>query len=103
MDACSKVGPVPLKLRETKKGKKKKKESSFWRGKPAIGVSRERREKISIFSLQFTEIGWSEFVEPRFKVHLLDEGYAWVPTTCSFIEDFGFIEENIVREALPSL
>ena len=49
------------------------------------------------------EIGWSEFVKPRFKVHLLDEGYTWVPTTCSFTEDFGFGEENLVREDLPSL
>ena len=48
------------------------------------------------------EIGWSESVETRFNVHLLDEGYAWVPTTRSFIKDFGFGEENLVREALLS-
>ena len=71
--------------------------------KPAVGVSRERDEKNFSFSLRSTEIGWSESVEPRFKVHLLDEGYTWVPTTCSFTEDFGFGEENLVREALPSL
>ena len=68
-----------------------------------MGVSRERREKISTFSLRYTEIGWSESVEPRIKVHLLDEGYAWVPTTRSFTKDFGFGEENLVGEALPSL
>ena len=68
-----------------------------------MGVSRERREKISTFSLRSTEIGWSESVEPRFKVHLLDEGYAWVPTTRGFTEDFGFGEENLVRVALPFL
>ena len=39
------------------------------------------------FSLQSTEIGWSEFVGPRTKVHLLDEGYAWVPKTQDFTED----------------
>ena len=87
---------VQLKLRETKK-----KNAHFWRG-TGSGLSRERREKISIFSLRSMEIGWSESVEPRFKVHLLDEGYAWVPTTRSFIKDFGFEEENLVREALPS-
>ena len=64
---------------------------------------RERQERNFSFSLQSTEIGWSESVEPRFKVHLLDEGYAWVPITCSFTEDFGFREENLVREVLPSL
>ena len=49
------------------------------------------------------EIGWSESVELRFKVHLLDEGYAWVPTTCNFVKDFVFREEKLVREALPLL
>ena len=28
----------------------------------------------------------SEFVEPRVKVHLLDEGYAWVPKEGDFAE-----------------
>ena len=90
---------VQLKLRETKK--KEKRNAHFWRG-IGSGLSRERREKISTFSLRYMEIRWSESVEPKFKVHLLDEGYAWVPTTCSFIKDFGFGEENLVREALPS-
>ena len=71
--------------------------------KPAVGLSWREREKISTFSLRSTEIGWSESVESRFKVHLLDESYAWVLTTRSFTEDFGFGEENLVREALPSL
>ena len=66
-------------------------------------MSRERNERNFSFSLRSTEIGWSESVEPRFKVHLLHEGYAWVLTTHSFTEDFGFGEENLVREALPSL
>ena len=29
----------------------------------------------------------SEFVGPRMKVHLLDEGYAWVPKTRDFSKD----------------
>ena len=77
--------------------------SPFFLAKPAVGVSRERDERNFSFSLLSTEIRWSESIEPRLKVHLLDEGYAWVPTTCSFIENFGFGEENLVREALPSL
>ena len=75
----------------------------FFLAKPAVGVSRERDERNFFFSLRSTEIGWSESIEPRFKVHLLEEGYVWVPTTCSFTKDFGFGEENLVREALPSL
>ena len=60
--------------------------------KPVVGVSREREERNFSFSLRSTEIGWSKSIEPRFKVHLLDEGYVWVPTTCSFTGDFGFGE-----------
>ena len=30
---------------------------------------------------------WSEFVEQRVKVHLLDEGYVWVPKGKDFDED----------------
>ena len=57
----------------------------------------------SSFSLRVMEIGWSESVEPIFKVHLLNEGYAWVPTTHNFVEDFVFGEEKLEREAPPSL
>ena len=39
------------------------------------------------FSLRFTEFHRSEFVGPRTKIHLLDEGYAWVPKTWDFAED----------------
>ena len=41
---------------------------------------RKRGEKESFqdFSLQSTKFRRSEFVGPRTKVHLLDEGYAWV-------------------------
>ena len=99
-------GPhVQLMLKWTKreKMKEKKRKSDF---SHSFGSGRERvrgERKKSSFSLRSTEIWWSEFVEPRFKVHLLDEGYAWVPTTRSFTEDFGFGEENLMREALPSL
>ena len=39
------------------------------------------------FSLQSMEIDWSEFVGPRMKVHLLDEGYEWVLKTRDFSKD----------------
>ena len=62
-----------------------------------------RNERNSSFSLQSTEIGWSESVEPRFNVHLLDEGYAGVLTKRNFVEDFVFGEEELDKEAPPSL
>ena len=70
---------------------------------PAAAEMREEGERSSSFSLRSTEIGWSESVKPRFKVYLLDEGYAWVSTTCNFVEDFMFGEEKLEREAPPSL
>ena len=66
-------------------------------------MSRERNEINSSFSLRSTEIELSESVKPRFKVHLLDEGYEWVPTTLNFVEDFLFGEEKLERETLTSL
>ena len=33
------------------------------------------------------EIGWLEFIGPRTKVYLLDEGYAWIPKTRDLYED----------------
>ena len=49
---------------------------------------RERREtEHSNFSIRSSEFCQSEFVEPRVKVHLLDEGYAWVPKRRDFTED----------------
>ena len=69
-------GPhVQLKLK-----KEKRRENQFF-FLPILGnygSESERGEKSSSFSLRSTEIWWSEFVDPRFKVHLLDEGYAWV-------------------------
>ena len=41
-------------------------------------------EKVSTFSLQSTKIEQSVFDEPRFKVEVLDEGYAWIQKTQSF-------------------
>ena len=39
------------------------------------------------FSLRTTEIGWSEFIRLRTKVHLLDKSYAWVLKSWDFAED----------------
>ena len=47
----------------------------------------EKEGESSNFSLRSMEIDWSEFVGPRTKVHLLDEGYVWVPKTRDFVED----------------
>ena len=43
-----------------------------------------RNPNLSLRSMEFLE---SEFVRPRTKVHLLDEGYVWVPKTQDFAED----------------
>ena len=43
--------------------------------------------RTSSFSLQSTEFHRSDFVRPRFKVHRLNEGYAWVPKMRGFTED----------------
>ena len=39
------------------------------------------------FSFRSTEFRRSKFVGKRTKVHLLDEGYVWVPRTQDFTED----------------
>ena len=44
-------------------------------------------ERSSSFSLRSTEIGWSDLVGLRSKVHILDEGYVWVSKTRDFAED----------------
>ena len=41
----------------------------------------------SNFSLRSMEIRWSVFVGPKTKVHLLEEGYAWIPKTRDFVQD----------------
>ena len=52
-------------------------------------MEREKGEEESFqnFSLQFMEFRRSEFIGQKTKVHLLDEGYAWVPKTRDFVED----------------
>ena len=47
---------------------------------------RRERENIS-FSIRSSEFLWSEFVEQKVKVHLLDEGYAYIPKRRDFTED----------------
>ena len=48
---------------------------------------RKNKNKNSNFSLRSTEFRRLEFVGPRTKVHLIDEGYVWVPKTRDFAED----------------
>ena len=77
---------------------KKKKKISFgveneqilcWEEKKTHRVREgEKREmKNQNFSLRSTEFRRSEFVGPRTKVHLLDEGYVWVLKTWDFADD----------------
>ena len=55
-----------------------------------------KEEREDLPSLRSTEIGCFGFVGPRFKVHLRDDGYAWIRETRDFAEDpsegFGEIE-----------
>ena len=48
---------------------------------------REGEKKNRNFSLRFTKFRLSEFIKPRTKVHLLEEGYARVPKTKDFAKD----------------
>ena len=66
------------------RGREKKQNSPFFG--QYVG-ERKREERDSNFSLRSTEIGWLEFIGPRTKVHLLDEGYAWVPKRRNFTKD----------------
>ena len=48
----------------------------------------KKKEKKNLnFSLRSTEFRRLKFIGPKTKVHLLDEGYAWVPKTRDFTED----------------
>ena len=47
----------------------------------------ERKKGIQDFFLKWTEIRLSEFVKPRVKVYLLDEGYGYVPKLLDFTEN----------------
>ena len=65
---------------------KEKKERSF----SFLLFKREKKGKDMSFqnlSLRSTEVGWSEFIRSRTKVHLLDEGYVWIPKTWDFTKD----------------
>ena len=48
---------------------------------------RKKKEKYSNFSLRSKEFRRSEFVGPKTKLHLLDEGYVWIPKTPDFTKD----------------
>ena len=51
------------------------------------GRKKKKKKKNSNFSLRSMEFCRSEFIRPITKVHLLDEGYVWVPKTRDFPED----------------
>ena len=51
------------------------------------GEKERKKKRNPNFSLQSMEFRRSEFVGLRMKVHLLNEGYAWVPKTRDFAED----------------
>ena len=48
-----------------------------------------KNQNFSLRSIEFrrSEFRRWEFVKPRTKVHLLDEGYMWVPKTQDFADD----------------
>ena len=48
---------------------------------------RKKKKKNSNISLRSLEFRRSEFVGPRTKVYLLDEGYTWVPKIHDFTKD----------------
>ena len=76
-----------LKTYDKLKGEMKEKKDHFL---SCCSNEREKKgEEVSFqnLSLQSTEIGWTKFVGPRTKVHLLDEGYVWVPKTLDFAKD----------------
>ena len=55
-----------------------------------IWTMREKKgdnERIKVFFLQSSKFHRSEFIEPRTKVHRLDESYACVPKTRGFTKD----------------
>ena len=47
----------------------------------------DRKERTPSFSLRSTEFRQLEFIEPRVKVQLLNEVYAWVPKMREFTEN----------------
>ena len=90
----SKGGHVARREPRIQSIKGEKKNISFV-GSPIFGLEKNvrgrvregKKRKEKHFSLRSTEFCRLEFVGPRMKVHLLDEGYVWVPKTRDFIED----------------
>ena len=85
---------LSLKLKDIlEKPNLREEELIFWWGKKKKKYEREQRgrerkkENIPTFFLRSLEFCCSEFIESRVKVHLLDEGYAWVPKRRGFTED----------------
>ena len=52
-----------------------------------MGEKERKRKRSPRLFLRSTEFRRSEFVKPRVKVHLLDEGYACVPKPRDLIKD----------------
>ena len=52
-----------------------------------MGEKEGEKERIQVFLLRSLEFCRSEFIEPRTKVHHLDEGYTCVQKMRSFTED----------------
>ena len=73
----------------------KGKKISFGRGSPIFqnferrerGREEKKNQKNQNLSLQSTKFRQSEFIRPRTKVHLLNEGYVWAPKTRGFAKD----------------
>ena len=92
VDMWRNVGQVFKKLNRVKNHRFARKYMGFLAGE---NVREEEGEKESIqaFFRRSLEFRRSKFVEPRTKVHLLDEGYACVPKMRSFTED---LKEDIL-------
>jgi hypothetical protein len=56
-----------------------------WSGR--VRRERERKVRFQFFFRRFREFRLSEFVDSKGKVHLRDEGYAYVPKRADFTED----------------
>ena len=52
-----------------------------------VRVKEVEEESFQAFFRRSTKYRMSEFVEPRTKIHLLNEGYTCVPKTRNFVED----------------
>ena len=82
---------------------REKEQISTEKKKTNVERRRESREGSSNFSLRSTELGCSVFVEPRTKVHLRDETYAWVPENLGFHLRFKQRVREIVGFRSPRL